>query len=400
MNILQYEQQVPKGWHLARFDEFLKRVERKFFLDDSALYDCVGVRWYGNGAFIRERLLGLNISRKQQWVIKNGDIVYNKLFAWKGSFAIADDSVDGCIVSDKFPTYEADLTMIDSNFLRYYFRTLDLAQQALDLSKGGAAISKLTLNPPQLWDLTIPLPLLSEQRRIVALIEELATKIEEARGLRRETVEEVKILFTSAINEIWFDQSSWNVKTIKDLATLVSGQIDPRIEPYANLPHINGEAIESGTCRLLSYRTAKVDGVTSGKYHFKPGSILYSKIRPYLRKAVQVPVEGICSADVYAFESINPLIDPRFFMYSLISPNFTDYANAISGRTRMPKLNQDQLFSFQMGYPPLSEQHRIVYYLDELSVKIGKLKRLQSEISVELDALIPSVLDKAFKGEL
>ena len=66
----------------------------------------------------------------------------------------------------------------------------------------------------------------------------------------------------------------------------------------------------------------------------------------------------------------------------------------------MPKLNQDQLLSFQMGYPPLSEQHRIVYYLDELSVKIGKLKRLQSEISAELDALIPSVLDKAFKGEL
>jgi type I restriction enzyme, S subunit len=46
------------------------------------------VRWYGKGAFVRERLPGLEIARKQQWVIKAGDVVYNKLFAWKGAEAV------------------------------------------------------------------------------------------------------------------------------------------------------------------------------------------------------------------------------------------------------------------------------------------------------------------------
>ena len=177
-------------------------------------------------------------------------------------------------------------------------------------------------------------------------------------------------------------------------------QVDPKIEPYASLPHINGEAMESGTCRLLEYRLARDDGVTSGKYHFHAGSILYSKIRPYLMKAVQIPFEGICSADVYAFESISPELEPRFFMYSLISPGFTEYANNLSGRTRMPKLNQEQLFAYSLSYPSISEQRSIVAYLDRLQAQSTRLKKLQAETASVLDALLPSVLDKAFRGEL
>ncbi len=147
------DSRLPKSWRLARFDELLTKVERKITIDNSVIYNCVGVRWYGMGAFLRERLLGMNISRKQQWIVRRGDVVYNKLFAWKGAFAIADDSVDGCIVSDKFPTYELDTELAEPRFLAHYFRTPGIAQQALDLSKGAAAISKLTLNPPQFWDL-------------------------------------------------------------------------------------------------------------------------------------------------------------------------------------------------------------------------------------------------------
>ena len=48
----------------------------------------------------------------------------------------------------------------------------------------------------------------------------------------------------------------------------------------------------------------------------------------------------------------------------------------------------------------LPEQHSIVAYLDNLQAKVEALKRLQAETATELDALLPSILDKAFKGEL
>ena len=53
-----------------------------------------------------------------------------------------------------------------------------------------------------------------------------------------------------------------------------------------------------------------------------------------------------------------------------------------------------------MGAPPLKEQHRIVAYLDSLQAKVEALKALQAETQAKLDALLPAVLDKAFKGEL
>ena len=48
----------------------------------------------------------------------------------------------------------------------------------------------------------------------------------------------------------------------------------------------------------------------------------------------------------------------------------------------------------------ISEQCRIVAELDALQVRVDALKKLQAETAAELDALLPSILDKAFKGEL
>jgi len=64
------------------------------------------------------------------------------------------------------------------------------------------------------------------------------------------------------------------------------------------------------------------------------------------------------------------------------------------------KLETPKLLNFKIPVPPLPEQHRIVAYLEELQAKVDALKRLQTETATEQDALLPSILDKAFKGEL
>ena len=52
-------------WPVAQFCDILERIERKIVLNDSEVYNCVGVRWYGLGAFVRESKLGMNIRRKK-----------------------------------------------------------------------------------------------------------------------------------------------------------------------------------------------------------------------------------------------------------------------------------------------------------------------------------------------
>ena len=177
-------------------------------------------------------------------------------------------------------------------------------------------------------------------------------------------------------------------------------QVDPTLPQYSQLPHISGENIESKTCKLLPYQTAEQDGIKSGNYLFFPDTILYSKIRPYLQKAVYVDFKGVCSADIYPIKVIHSELDQKFVMWSLVAGPFTEYANRLSGRTRMPKLNRKQLFDFTLAHPPLEEQRHIVAYLDGLQAKVDALKALQTQTQAELDALLPSVLDRAFRGEL
>lgn len=67
---------------------------------------------------------------------------------------------------------------------------------------------------------------------------------------------------------------------------------------------------------------------------------------------------------------------------------------------RLTELNLADLKRVPVPLPTISEQRRIVEYLDDLQLKTDVLKGLQAETAAELNALLPSVLDKAFKGEL
>lgn len=67
---------------------------------------------------------------------------------------------------------------------------------------------------------------------------------------------------------------------------------------------------------------------------------------------------------------------------------------------RLTELNVADLRRVPVPLPGLAEQHRIVTYIDGLHAKVDIMKTLQANTFDELDALTPSILDRAFKGEL
>ena len=66
----------------------------------------------------------------------------------------------------------------------------------------------------------------------------------------------------------------------------------------------------------------------------------------------------------------------------------------------MPHISQKEVERIPFTPPALDEQRRIISYIDGLQAKVDRLKALQEETAAELDALLPAILDKAFKGEL
>ncbi|MEH1099348.1 restriction endonuclease subunit S [Micromonospora sp. CPCC 205561] len=161
------------------------------------------------------------------------------------------------------------------------------------------------------------------------------------------------VLFTVPHTWVWAE--------FGDVARVAANLVDPA--GFLDAPHIAPNHIETGTGRLLSYRTIREDGVTSPKHRFFPGQLIYSKIRPYLAKVIQSPIEGLCSADMYPIE---PYIEHRYLLYWMLSPSFTAQTSAHQTRTILPKINEQELSRIAVPVPPLAEQRRIVAVLDDL----------------------------------
>jgi hypothetical protein len=174
--------------------------------------------------------------------------------------------------------------------------------------------------------------------------------------------------------------------------------VDPRTPEYRDLPHVSGEDIESGTGRLLALHSAAEDGMISGKYLFDPGVVLYSKLRPYLRKVSVAEFRGLCSADMYPLSFDPTRVSRKFATYGLLSDDFTAYANEASARARMPKLNRDQLLAYEFPLPPLAEQERIAGALTAALAAVDRARRAAQDRLAAAEALPAAYLREVFEG--
>lgn len=133
--------------------------------------------------------------------------------------------------------------------------------------------------------------------------------------------------------------------------------------------------IESLTGRLLAKKTALEQRAISGKYIFEIGDIVYSKIRPYLRKATLANFAGLCSADMYPLKPADD-VSSGFILAIVLGYRFSKYAESVSVRSGMPKINRTELAEFALGLPPLPEQSAIATVLSDVDALLAALERL------------------------
>ena len=96
---------------------------------------------------------------------------------------------------------------------------------------------------------------------------------------------------------LWKIPASWSWERFGDVADVRLELEDAKRFPSA--VHIAPNHIESGTARLIEQGTVAGDKVAGPKHRFTRGQVLYSKIRPYLAKAIIAPCDGFCSSDMY-----------------------------------------------------------------------------------------------------
>ena len=175
--------------------------------------------------------------------------------------------------------------------------------------------------------------------------------------------------------EVGVIPEEWQVRPLLTTVRIPNGQVDPRVEPYKSMTLVAPDHIESGTGRLLARLTASDQGAISGKLLFASGDIVYSKIRPYLRKAVLADFDGLCSADMYPLKPATG-ISAGFILAVLLGHRFTKYAESVSVRSGMPKINRAEMAEFLVALPSAPEQSAIATALRDVDALLSVLERL------------------------
>ncbi|MEZ5963088.1 MAG: restriction endonuclease subunit S [Planctomycetota bacterium] len=179
--------------------------------------------------------------------------------------------------------------------------------------------------------------------------------------------------------------------TLADVCSIEARLVDPKLDEHADRVHIGGANIISSSGQLANLQTAREEGLKSPKFYFDPEDVLYSKIRPYLRKVTWPQTAGLCSADIYPLRP-GKRIRHRYLQYLLLSDQFTSYAVRVSNRAGMPKVNREQLFAFEFELPDLDEQAKHIALLDKVFEGIAELERLAELRSRELWSLKRSLV--------
>jgi type I restriction enzyme S subunit len=283
--------------------------------------------------------------------------------------------------------------VLDNNFLYYWLLQIDLASIA-----NGTSIPQI--NNYSFDNIFISFPTVTEQQNIVSILDEAFAAIDQAKANVQKNINNTNELFQTELNAIFSKKGNLEERKLSDICEITSFLVDPKESQYQNLTHVGAGNIESETGVLVGLMTAKEENLISGKFLFDETMVLYSKIRPYLKKVVNCNFSGLCSADIYPLSPIDGMITKDFLYYLLLCEDFTNYAIEGSQRAGMPKVNREHLFQYRFCLPAVSAQIDIVKKLKVLQKRVYSLELSYTTKLAHLESLKKSILQKAIVGEL
>jgi len=329
----------------------------------------------------------------------HGDAALHRVHYQDGKFALANLLV---------ALHPKDASVCDAKYL-YHLLMTKKDEYLVPLMLGTANVS---LKEKDIANVEISLPPCEEQRRIVARIEESTAKVEAGRELRRRTVEETEQIMAAEERRIWNPDALRDSRPLDSLTLfLARGKQSEQGDSEHLLiktQHVQQARYIPTLMRLAPHAAAKV----RPEALVRDGDILIAcSAAGCLGRVARYRGDGLeISTDTHvAIARANPVaVDPDYLyaylrgsqgQHQLRSRERGDWQREKIG-FRLTELNLSDLRAVPVPIPRIPEQRRIVDYLRGLQEKVDALKALQDESSKELEALMPSILDKAFRGEL
>ncbi|MEI6102745.1 MAG: restriction endonuclease subunit S [Methanothrix sp.] len=391
---------------MTQLKYILAKSEEQIEVKPECRYRQVTVKLWGKGVILRNEVFGSEIAASKRHVLRCQEFLVSRIDARNGAFGLVPDSLDGAVVSSDFPVFKLDLTRIYPRFLEWMSRT----NRFIDICKASSegTTNRVRLKEDRFLESEISIPSLDKQRRIVARIEELAARIEEARELRRQAAEEADALMNRYAESL-FNNSNCDTKPIESSCEVKGGiqkssKRTPGANPrrYITVAHVQRNWIDTSDPRYFEVSDEELE-----KLRLLSGDVLVIEGNG---SADQIGRTALFSGEIEDCVHQNHVIRIRPNSNLILPDYLNGFLNSPPGQKQMRERSRTTsgLFNLSVGriksidvpLPSLNDQQKIFKKLQAMQSKLDALKRHQAETAAELNALLPAVLERAFRGEL
>jgi type I restriction enzyme, S subunit len=390
------------GKRLLPLGEVLRRAPGWAEVDPRRTYKELTVRLWGRGVVLRREVPGAAIGGRKRRRAGGGQFILSRIDARHGAFGLVPPELAGALVSQDFPLFDVDESRLLPAYLGWWSRSPEFAALCRQASEGTT--NRVRLKEEKLLAARILLPPLPEQRRIVERLERVAARLDEAHGLRRRSRQEVAALVAAALGAAYGEAAASGVGRLGDLCRRITDGCH-RTPVYVpdGVPFLSVKDVSSGAIRFdeAKFITREQHADLVRRCRPEPGDVLLTKIGTTgLAKVIDVEREFSIFVSLALLKLDRRRLEPKFAEYMLNSPPLKarskDGTRGVGNQNLVLKCIRE----FPMPAPSLAEQRRIVTDLDRLHARVGEIEALQRTTAAEMEALLPSLLELTFRGEL
>ena len=383
---------TQKNWPSVKLKDVLTGANRWEKTVPGVPYRQVGVRLWGEGAYERETVDGATTKYNQLNRVEIGDVIVNKIWARNGSVSVIDALTDGCYCSNEFPLYCPDRKQIESRWLFWMTKTRWFWASCDKQSFGTSG--KNRIRPEKFLEIEIPLPPLSEQRRLVSRLDDLIGKARYIQIQHQESSIEIDSLLLSVFDRI---TQKTNKHSMGEIAPLVRRPVE--VDFTSEYWELGVRSFGKGTFHKPALSGSDVG--TKRIYWIEPGDLVLSNVFAWEGAIAVAKPEDTGRVGSHRFISRvaqSGVTLPEFLCFYLLTTEGIEKIRAASpgGAGRNRTLGLSKLDDITVPIPVFEKQQHFV----QLMRSCAKARTLQTDIDTDLTALVPSLLDKAFKGEL
>lgn len=388
-------------WPNVRLGEVLALSPEPHNVVADAEYPNVGMYSYARGLFLKRPIAGSATSAKVLFRVKKDQFIYSRLFAFEGAYGVVPAEFDGAFVSNEYPTFDVDRSRLLPPFLELYFKQ-PTVWEAVAMASTGVGHRRQRVPPSGVLSTTIPLPPLSDQQSAVSRVEAIAGKVEEARRLRGEGNAGADDLMIAMAHRRDLPDDvkqarGWARRKLGECMQLSEEPVKVAVsESYPNLGIYSFGRGLFAKAPINGFETS-----ASRLFRVKTSQFIYSRLFAFegAYGVVGEEFDGCFVSNEYpTFDCRPDVMRPEFLAAYFQTPTvWRAVATGSKGLgDRRKRVHPDQVLNHELWLPPLADQDTLA----KVSRQRVSSRLPADECSVAMDAVLPAVLDKAFRGEM